>query len=192
MKQHVEIKNGEVILFRHLKKSDIKGVWNNFNDVLKEKMYLPIFSPVKSEYEKKSWYENIKREHEICIVAEHPDLKPPLNILGQCEISNTDWEAAAHVGILGIIVKKKYRNLGIGFHLIQFALRESKKINNKLKIILSCFSTNEQALYLYQKMGFKVIGVRKGQFYMENTYIDEILMELWIDNYLQKIDNNKF
>jgi ribosomal protein S18 acetylase RimI-like enzyme len=185
MKKHLKLKNGEEIILRHLKKSDVDGVWNNFNEVLKEGIYLPVLTPVKSEYEKKSWYETIKKEHEVCIVAEHPNLKSPYNILGQCEISNTEWEAGAHVGMLGIIVEKKYRDLGIGFHLIDIAIRESKKLNNKEKITLSCFSTNERALYLYKEMGFNIIGVRKRQFYMEGNYYDEVMMDLWIDDYLK-------
>ncbi|UCC20564.1 MAG: GNAT family N-acetyltransferase, partial [Promethearchaeota archaeon] len=121
---------------------------------------------------------------EICIVAENLDLKPPHNVIGQCEISNSTWDAAAHVGILGIIIKKKYRNLSIGRHLIDFAIRESKKLNNKEKILLSSFSTNERAIHLFKKLGFKVVGVRKKQFFMDSEYIDEVLMELWIDDYI--------
>jgi RimJ/RimL family protein N-acetyltransferase len=66
------------------------------------------------------------------------------------------------------------------------AIREFKNLNNKEKIILSCFSDNKRALYLYKKLGFKIIGTRKNQFYMDSTYYDEILMELWIDDLLAK------
>jgi ribosomal protein S18 acetylase RimI-like enzyme len=92
------------------------------------------------------------------------------------------------VGSLGIIIAKDYRNLGIGTNLIDFAIRESKKLNNKEKIILSCLSTNERALFIYEKLGFQEVGVRKQQFYMNSIYYDEILMELWIDDYLNKHD----
>ena len=73
-----------------------------------------------------------------------------------------------------------------GKELLDTAIRESKKLNNKQKIILSCFSSNERAIYLYKKMGFKVVGIRKKQFYMDSQYYDEVLMELWIDEYLNQ------
>jgi len=62
------------------------------------------------------------------------------------------------------------------------------QLNQKEKIILSSFLNNERALNLYQKIGFKKIGIRKNQFYMENKYFDEILMDLWIDEYLKTSD----
>jgi len=188
MKRILELKTGEEITLRHISKSDVEGVWNNFNEVVDEGIYLPIFFPVRSKLEKDSWYHNIKKEKEICIVAENQKLRSLNNIIGQCEISNSNWDADLHVGILGIIVKNEYRDLGIGFNLIDLAIRESKTLNNKEKIILSCFSTNERAINLYEKLGFERVGVRKKQFYMDSKYYDEVLMELWIDDYLNRIE----
>ncbi len=184
MKKVLELKNGETVIIRHLTKSDVNGVWFNFNEVIEEGLYLPVFFPVKSQLERDTWYVNVKREKEVCIIAENRALEKPCNIIGQCEISNLEWDAAAHVGVLGIIIREKYRNLYIGRSLIDFAIRESKKLNNKKKIILSSFSTNERALHLFKKLGFRVVGARKKQFLMNSHYIDEILMELWIDDYL--------
>ncbi len=185
MKEVVKLRNEEKILIRHVIESDIDGVWNNFNEVVDEKIYLPVLFPVRSKFEKQSWFHNIQKEREICIVAIHPTMATPYNILGQCEISNLEWDAATHVGSLGIIVQKKFRDLGIGFNLIDIAIRESKRLN-KEKIILSTFLDNERALYLYKKIGFKTAGIRKKQFYIDTNYYDEVLMELWIDDYLSK------
>ena len=185
MKEVVKLKNGEKILIRHVIESDIDGIWNNFNEVVDEKIYLPVLFPVRSKFEKQSWFHNIQKERELCIVAIHPTMLSPYNILGQCEISNLEWDAATHVGSLGIIVQRNFRDLGIGFNLIDKAIRESKRLN-KEKIILSSFLDNERALFLYKKIGFKTIGIRKKQFYMDSVYYDEVLMELWIDDYLNK------
>ncbi|MFW9970961.1 MAG: GNAT family N-acetyltransferase [Candidatus Odinarchaeota archaeon] len=185
MKKVLELESGQTIIFRHLIKSDIDGVWNNFNEVIDEGLYLPVFFPVRSQLEKDAWYHNIKKEREICVVADHSDLKSPYNIIGQCEISNSNWDAASHVGILGILVKDKYRNMTIGRNLIDLAIRESKRLNFKKKIVLSSFSTNKRAIHLFTKLGFDIIGVRKKQFLMDSNYIDEVLMELWIDDYIK-------
>ena len=189
MKKLLEIKIKDrddlKIIFRHVKKSDVNGVWNNFNEVLEEGIYLPVLSPVRSEWEKTSWFENIKKENELCIVAVNAELDSPHDVLGQCEISNLEWEAAIHVGSLGVIVKKGFRDLSIGRKLIDLAIRESKRLNHKEKIILSCFSSNKRGLHLYESMGFKRIGVRKNQYYLNSIYYDEVMMELSIEEYLR-------
>jgi ribosomal protein S18 acetylase RimI-like enzyme len=189
MKKLLEIKIKDrddlKIIFRHVKKSDVDGVWNNFNEVLEEGIYLPVLSPVRSEWEKTSWFENIKKDNELCIVAENADLDNPHDVLGQCEISNLEWEAAIHVGSLGVIVKKEFRDLSIGRKLIDLAIRESKRLNHKEKIILSCFSSNKRGLHLYESMGFKRIGVRKNQYYLNSIYYDEVMMEISIEEYLR-------
>ena len=179
-----ELKNGERIIIRHVEESDINGVWNNFNEVIEEGVYLPIFFPVRSQYEKQSWFDVLKREKEICLIAKQTKMFGSDAVIGQVEISNLEWDAAAHVGSLGIIVKKKYRDKGVGYHLIDMAIKESKKLNKKQKLILSCFSNNERAIHLYNKVGFKIIGRRTRQFFMDSKYYDEILMELWIEDYL--------
>lgn len=187
MIKHFQLKNGEPITLRHIEENDIDGVWNNFNEVIEEGIYLPVFFPVRSQLEKQSWFELLNRDREICLIAKHSKKRGSEAIIGQVEISNLEWDAAAHVGSLGIIVKKNYRDQGIGSHLIDLAIKESKRLNKKQKLILSCFSNNERALHLYKKVGFKIIGVRKRQFYMDSKYYDEILMELWIDDYLEKV-----
>ncbi len=186
MNKVIELLNGKRFIIRHLKKSDVEGVWNNFNEVINEGAYLPVLFPVRSQLEKDSWYRAIKNHNQICIVAENPKLKLQNNIIGQCEILNSEWDAATHVGILGIIIQKKYRDLGIGRQLIDTAIRESKKLNKKEKIILSCFSSNERGLHLYESMGFKFVGIRKQQFYMDSDYYDEVLMELFTEEYINK------
>jgi RimJ/RimL family protein N-acetyltransferase len=189
MKKLLEIKIKDrddlKIIFRHVKKSDVDGVWNNFNEVLEEGIYLPVLSPVRSEWEKTSWFENIKKENELCIVAVSANPNKPHDVLGQCEISNLEWEAATHVGSLGVIVKEGFRDLSIGRKLIDLAIRESKRLNHKEKIILSCFSSNNRGLHLYESMDFKRIGVRKNQFYLNSIYYDEVMMELSIEEYLR-------
>jgi len=186
MIKQVHLKNGQKVKIRHVQETDMDEFWNNFNEVVDEGTYLPVFYPVRSDLEKKAFYDNIVKNNELCIVAELTKRIGKHSIVGQCEITNLEWDASDHVGNLGIIVKKGYRNLGLGFHLIDTVILEAKNALNKEKIILSCFSTNKRALHLYAKMGFKTVGTRKRQFYMNSQYYDEVLMELWIDDYLEK------
>ena len=190
MKKKITLPNRCSIILKHANREDVDGVWKNFNAVVDEGIYLPIFEKV-CDIERESWYEDIKLGRDLCVVAQIPDARTPDNIAGQCEITDPEWDAAAHhVGILGIIVREDFRGLGLGEILIDYAIRESKKLKNKTKIILSCFSTNKIALSLYKKLGFEKIGIRKKQFYMNDQFYDEVLMEIFIEDYLKGKEKN--
>jgi ribosomal protein S18 acetylase RimI-like enzyme len=177
--ESITLKNGKIINLRHIKRSDLDNIWDNFNEVVEEGIYLPFFEKVLSDFEKNNWYHELQENGYLCLIAEDPALPEPNNVVGQCTIEDIQWEASDHVGVLGIIVKQGYRNQGIGYHLITYALKESKKIG-KEKIILSTFSTNSSAIELYKKLGFEIVGLRKKQFLMHGRYIDETLMDIWI------------
>ncbi|MHA1341433.1 MAG: GNAT family N-acetyltransferase [Promethearchaeota archaeon] len=176
----IKLKNGKIVHLRHILKEDVDCIWRIFNQVVKEGLYLPTFETVDTMFEKISWYNNLIDEGGICIVAIDPSLEKSKNVVGQCIIEDLEWDAASHVGTLGILIRQKYRNLGLGKHLIKFTLEEAKKIQKK-KIILAVLATNENAINLYKKLGFKEVGRYSGQYYMNGKYIDEVLMEIWLE-----------
>lgn len=176
--EEVIIKNGARVRIRLFEKTDLDGIWNNFNEVVSEKIYLPVYTPVLTEWEKLSWYHDIHDEGNICVVAEDPQRENPENILGQLTIEHIPWEAADHVGQLGIIVKKGSRNQGIGYLLIQYGVKIAELIGKK-KIILSTLATNKMGVNLYQKCGFSIIGKYTDQYFVNGHFEDELLME-WL------------
>ena len=165
------------IKFRLATKEDLEDIWVNFNEVVREKTYIPVKTEVRTEYEKNSWFANHELEKNVVAVAcDITKDKDRGIVIGQCVIEHLTWEAAEHVGELGIIINSKYRNIGIGREIIKFAIDEAKNSNFK-KITLAVFHTNENAIHLYESLGFKIIGNRKKQYYLKNIYYDEILMD---------------
>lgn len=56
-------------------------------------------------------------------------------------------------GVLGIFVLQAYRNHGIGSQLLAKLLKDAKLHYNK--IVLYVLATNNRAIHLFQKMGFR-------------------------------------
>ena len=67
----------------------------------------------------------------------------------------------------------------MGYSLIELG-KEIAKERGKKKLILSTFATNKLGLHVYKKCGFKIIGTYEKQYYVDKTYLNEILMENWI------------
>ena len=74
--------------------------------------------------------------------------------------------------ITNIVVKKDFRNNGIGNELLEKLIKLAKE-NGKDKITLEVNSSNSAAIKLYEKNGFKNVGFRKK--YYNNTYDANIM-----------------
>ncbi len=61
-----------------------------------------------------------------------------------------------YIELLVIIVDPNYRRMNIGFKLMNYLIDNSDK-----DILLEVASTNDSAIRLYEKCGFKKIGVRE-------------------------------
>ncbi len=97
------------------------------------------------------------------IVAKHEQ-----EIVGFAGIINIIDE----VNIMNIVVKKDKRNLGVGSKLLEEIIKKAIEINSKT-ITLEVNENNLPAIKLYEKYGFKQIGLRKK--YYNNTD-DAIIM----------------
>ncbi|HMF31953.1 MAG TPA: GNAT family N-acetyltransferase [Candidatus Lokiarchaeia archaeon] len=171
-----ELKDGQTIHLRHFEGRDVDGIWDNFGEVIEEGLTLPIFSKVDSDTERRAWYHEFLIQGQLCLIAEDSLGEKGRHVVGQCTIENSEWDAAKHVGILGIIVRSDFRNKGVGAHLIAFSKEESRKIG-KEKLNLSVFANNASGIHLYEKLGFVEVGRRPKQFFMNGAYVDEVLMD---------------
>lgn len=165
----------ELKIRRALRK-DLDAIWNIFNIIVGEKKYIPVLSPVESEFEKQSWYLKMREQQNMMLVA-IVDGK----IVGQLAVEHVDWETCSHVGELGLVILPEYRGLGIGKKLIKNCLDIVRNKSLFKKITLSCFHNNHIALNLYKKVGFKEVGRKTYQFFINDEWLDEVLFELIID-----------
>ncbi|MEK6851197.1 MAG: GNAT family N-acetyltransferase, partial [Candidatus Thermoplasmatota archaeon] len=100
-------------------------------------------------------------------------------VVGQLDIHIPGYPKARHVANLGIAVVKAYRDRGIGRALMERALAWMKDKGVE-KATLEVFSTNSRAIALYKKLGFEVEGVRRRQYKVRGTFVDDVLMAKWL------------
>ncbi|GFN34445.1 GNAT family N-acetyltransferase [Tepidimicrobium xylanilyticum] len=86
----------------------------------------------------------------------------------------------AHRGRLAISVKKKYWNQGIGTKMMEELIAFAKDIAKLEVIELEVRSDNLSAIRLYEKFGFKRIGLYKKYFKIGEEYFDALLMNLYL------------
>ena len=163
------------IKIRLMEPNDVNVLWNIFNDVVEERRYLPTMTPVFSQREKNQWYLEFQEKVALVIVATSEGTP-----IGYCSVEQKEEEASAHVAALGLLITKEFRNEGIGKELMKKAIEHSRVIGFE-KLCLSTFDRNLKAINLYEKMGFRKVGLRKNQFKINITYHNELLMDLTLE-----------
>lgn len=124
---------------------------------------LELISPILSSEFDDFWnIENLKSEltntNSYCYIAELEN-----NIVGFASL----WHVIDTVHLNDIVVRKKYRNLGIGSIFLEHLINISSKIEGVTSITLEVSNKNLPAQKLYLKYGFKELGIRKN-YYSQN------------------------
>lgn len=97
-------------------------------------------------------------------------------IIGNASLSGMP-RRMAHRAEVGLSVKRKYWNKGVGSALMKELIRYAKE--NGIEILnLEVRSDNISAIHVYEKFGFKHIGTSPAYFKIDDTYVDFTLMYL--------------
>jgi RimJ/RimL family protein N-acetyltransferase len=64
----------------------------------------------------------------------------------------------SHVANAGYIVKSEHRGKGIGTAMVEHSLKEAKRLGFEAMQFNLVVSTNEGAVHVYQKLGFRIVG----------------------------------
>lgn len=98
-------------------------------------------------------------------------------IVSYGEFNSLGRRRICHNGSLSISVKKEFWHKGIATAMMK-ELIDFAKDNNIRNINIEVKADNNRALRLYEQFGFKVIGIHKNVYKVNQNYFDEVLMDL--------------
>ena len=163
----------DLVKIRYPKFEDYKAIQKLTNSLVNEGAYLNISRKVNKKEELDfitDLLKNVENKKSVAFVVE---------INGKVKgIANIDKyeDTQDHVGNFEIRMGKEIRGKGIGKRLMNNAIEVAKK-NLKIEILELCvFSENKIAQNLYNKFGFKKIGIIKKRIKKKKKYLDDILM----------------
>lgn len=85
-----------------------------------------------------------------------------------------------HVGVIGIVIKKGVRDVGIGTEIMKTLVEQAKKTGLKV-LTLSAFATNKRAIHVYEKIGFAQTGRVPKKHFRDSQFIDEVIMTMLLE-----------
>lgn len=80
-------------------------------------------------------------------------------VAGNCDIRFSGMKRCSHRGTIGIAICKEYWNLGIGSAMFR-AMEDFARSRGAHQMELEFIEGNSRARALYEKMGFRITGVR--------------------------------
>jgi RimJ/RimL family protein N-acetyltransferase len=126
----------------------------------------------RSAGEERRYLRSVRRyRHAAVFVAETNG-----TIIGRLSVARDPHPASEHVADVGLMVADAYRRRGIGRALMEGAEAWARSVGVR-KIELHVFPHNEAALVLYDRLGYRQVGIRRGHFRRSDGYADAVLME---------------
>ena len=98
-------------------------------------------------------------------------------VAGNCQITWSKGMKTGHRATVAIALLKEYWNQGIGTRMFQELIRIAEENPNILQMELEFVEGNARARALYEKMGFRISGVRPNAIRLKDgTLLNEYMM----------------
>ena len=102
-------------------------------------------------------------------------------LIGIASVGANDKEKTKHVCEVGITVSKDFWGFGIGTVLMEEIEIWAKESGVIRRLELTVHAENERAIALYEKMGYQEEGLMKRVMFINDEFVDGIMMSLLID-----------
>jgi RimJ/RimL family protein N-acetyltransferase len=165
--------NGQKVVFRTPKWEDVDDLLELINSLVEEGAEISRDEKIESRDAEIDWLSkalaSLEKDEVFYLVAE---------VNGKV-VASSDMHMLRgydkHVGVIGIVIKQGFRDLGIGTRMMQTLVDEAEKKGLKV-LTLSAFASNKRAIHVYEKIGFVQTGLIPKKHFKEGKYIDEVIM----------------
>lgn len=165
--------NGQNVLLRTPRWEDLDDLLELINSLVDENAQIYITEKLTREAEAEWLLKALSRleKNEQFFLAAEADRK--VVALSDFQIKEGDPEQRP--GNFGIIVKKSYRDLGIGTEMMRSMLEHAVSFGFR-KVTVNAFATNIRAIHVYKKVGFVETDKIPKSHFRQGKYIDEVVM----------------
>ena len=170
------LKDGRKALIRTPKEEDIEGMLNYLRVSAGETEFILRYPEECSKYtyenEQKVFAQWRESENDLALVCVVDG-----EVAGNCHIRINTNLKTRHRASIGIALMKKYWNLGIGTLFFEEMIAFAKARSQVTQLELEFIEGNTRARALYEKMGFRIYGVRPNAIKLKDgRLLNEYLM----------------
>ncbi|MFW9924887.1 MAG: GNAT family N-acetyltransferase [Candidatus Thorarchaeota archaeon] len=175
--------DGEKVTLRQFELTDLNDIakyWNTISLRRELGTVVPKSLQDLEEWIRNTWVEKqAGRGYFFAIVD-----KKTKELLGYCSLKNVrNINRSATVTIA--IFDERNRGKGFGTDAMKVLLLVGFGYLNFHRIGLNVFETNSQAIKVYEKVGFKKVGLQRETDFIDGKYVNDVIMDILEDEWRQ-------
>lgn len=173
----VTLKDGKIVILRSVKSDDSEDMLKHLTITHTESyknmnQTADFWKSLSVEKEADILSDFESSDSKFMIVSTHED-----KIIGGLGFVGSPGQFHRKNGSLGMSVQNEFSGLGLGTHMLEFSIDTAKNYGFH-RMELSVRSYNEAGIALYEKTGFKRIGILKEIAFIDGEYVDEYSYQL--------------
>lgn len=149
---------------------DLESIMNIYNEGIEDRV-ATLETETKDLAYMEGWFHNHSERYKVLVAEEDEE------VVGWASL-NPYNNRCAYTGVadLSVYIARSSRGKGIGGKLLT-AIDEAAHVNGFHKIVLFTFPFNESGQKLYQKQGYRQVGIFQNQGVLEGKFVDVMAME---------------
>jgi len=168
--------------------ADAAAICEIYNQGIEDRL-ATLETELRTPQERREWLEARGPRHPV-IVAELPQPatfsnRPPTSLPEHAAPAPIAWgslnvfnarPAYRHVADFSVYVERGWRGKGVGRVLLERLVELGRELGYH-KLVLSAFPFNTAGVALYERLGFRTVGIYKEQGLLDGQWVDTIIME---------------
>jgi L-amino acid N-acyltransferase YncA len=157
---------------------DAAAICEIYNQGIEDRL-ATLETELRTPQERREWLAARGPRHPV-VVAEPPtslpEHAPPAPIAwGSLNVFNAR-PAYRHVADFSVYVERAWRGKGVGRVVLERLVELGRELGYH-KLVLSAFPFNTAGVALYERLGFRTVGIYKEQGLLDGAWVDTIIME---------------
>ena len=160
----------DTIEIRAARDGDAAAICEIYNQGIEERV-ATLETELRTPEERRQWMAARGARHPV-VVAERDG-----RVVGWASLNAFNPRRAYdHVADLSVYVDRAWRGKGVGRRLIDHVTALARQLTYH-KIVLAAFPENAQGMALYERVGFRTVGIYREQGQLDGKWVDVIVME---------------
>jgi L-amino acid N-acyltransferase YncA len=162
--------SAESVAVRPARSDDAQAICEIYNEGIEDRV-ATLETRLRTADEQRAWLEARGARHPV-LVAERAD-----RIVGWGSLNVFNpREAYDHVAEFSIYVARSARGTGVGGRLLEKLIAAARDVGYH-KMVLAAFDWNTSGIAMYERAGFRRVGVYREQGWLDGRWVDTVIME---------------